>query len=104
MINLPNPRVAIEIRKQAKADGDAARMMAEDGERPEVGGLYTLSPDFVCGDRSYTHTVWEVVAINNAHARVRFAGGERPYRREELIISINERSWYPANDFGDPAQ
>lgn len=81
-----------------RREGDAARMLSEDGASPEVGKHYTLSPCFARGDKSWTDDVWKVLALNAAHAVV------VPVRKtfpESLVLTISGRAWYPADDLAE---
>ena len=92
-----------EMRRESMRHGEAARLTNDQGVHPEIGSCYTISPDFVCGDRSYTDSVWRVIAANHGHVKVRHAGGAKPYR-ETLILTISERHWYPADDFAEAVE
>jgi len=84
-----------KIQANAKRRGDESRMMAEEGVMPEVGEVYTVSPDFKCGDRSWTDCFWRVLSFSGPNVLVEIIG-----RHEQLtrLFRTDERSWYPADD------
>ena len=86
-----------QAREEGRRDGAAARMMADDGVPPEVGGVYTVSPDFICGDRSYCRAIYRVGALNEGHALVSAVHGDC-FKKEPFLLTIADRAWYPAEE------
>lgn len=75
--------------------GDAARMLSDDGVTPEVGGVYTVSRDFTCGDGSWNDCFWEVLSISGPNVLIQIHGRYETFKR---IFRIEERAWYPADE------
>ena len=85
-----------KIRAQVRKDGEAARMAADDGVSPEVGGTYTVSPDFITGDRSWTDCFWHIIARSGPNLLVQIHDSfTAPPAR---LFREDERAWYPAGD------
>jgi len=82
-----------KIREQARKDGEQSRLMSDPGVTPEVGGIYTVSPDFVCGDRSYTTNFIEVLAVTGTAALVKI---HDHWNDKPKLMPISERFWYDA--------
>ncbi|HMA77768.1 MAG TPA: hypothetical protein VKP88_01345, partial [Candidatus Paceibacterota bacterium] len=86
--------------KHAKADASRcsiipemeARMMADEGVTPKVGGVYTVSPDFQCGDRSWVDCFWRALSFSGPNVLVEIVG-----RHEKLmrLFRTDDRAWYP---------
>lgn len=61
------------------------------------GSLVTISPCKCTGDRSYSHSVWEVLATNEGHASIRkFKPSENDCFAGPHIVSIYEHEFYGA--------
>ncbi len=41
-----------------------------------VGQIVTVSPNLRTGDRSFSQELWEVMALNDLHVCLKWAGGE----------------------------
>ena len=84
-----------KIQANAKKRGNEARMMADEGVTPKVGGFYTVSPDFKCGDRSWTDCFWRVLSFSGPNVLVEIVG-----RHEKLmrLFRTDDRAWYPADE------
>lgn len=89
-------------REELKANGNQARMMADEGDAVEVGHVYTVSPSFTNGDRSWTECFWEVLTISGPNAFVRIH--ERHDRPNERFWQIQDRAWYLADDAWEISQ
>ena len=94
MFNFPTHQEMQQIQAQRKANGDAVRMMHDEGDKPEAGHYYTVSPSFRDGDRSWCDDFWEVVSIHGPNAFVRI----HDYRKVERFEVIAERHWYLADE------
>lgn len=85
-----------KIRADAKSRGLAARMTSDDGVTPEVGRVYTVSPDFNCGDRSWIDCFWEVIGRSGPNVVVKVHENYRgPMTR---LFREDDRAWYPADE------
>jgi hypothetical protein len=61
------------------------------------GALVTLSACKCTGDRSYSHDVWEILAVNEGHASIRKVNaGEDDFGGKPRIVSIQEHEFYGA--------
>lgn len=85
-------------RQEMQERGHAARMSADDGETPEIGKTYTVSPSFNMGDRSWIDCLWKVEGISGPNVAVRIIGGHEDVKR---IVRADERAWYPAEDLSE---
>ena len=96
MINFPD---FDKIRADAKRDGEAARLMADEGVKPEAGKHYTVSKDFQCGDRSWCDCIWHVKAISGPNLFVDIIRPSNwPAVYHTGIFNEIERAWYPADE------
>lgn len=77
-------------KEEMKRSGQEARMMADDGVVPEAGKTYTVSPDFVFGDRSWIDKLWKVVAVSGPNVIVDIIGTDV----KQKVFRIDERAWY----------
>ena len=77
-------------RDEMKRKGMESRLMSDDGVTPEAGKTYTVSPDFVFGDRSWIDCLWKVVAVSGPNVIVDIE--ERNVKRR--VFRIDERAWY----------
>ncbi len=85
-----------EARNKLKKEGQATRMMTDEGIQPKAKHFYTVSADFAHGDRSWISDFWEVLSVNGANAYVRI---HREHGSPvEKFFPISERSWYLADD------
>jgi len=84
-----------KIQANAKKWGDESRMMADEGVTPEVGGIYTVSPDFKCGDHSWVDCFWRVLGFSGPNVLVEIVGR---HERITHLFRTNERAWYPADE------
>ena len=71
-------------------------MNANSGVTPEIGGVYTVSPCFVPGDRSWIGDLWEVVGKSgpNVLVKIHVPPGAPIVR----MFREDERAWYPADE------
>lgn len=83
-------------REEMKANGEQARMMSDEGDKVLAGHVYTVSPSFTNGDRSWIECFWEVLAVSGPNAFVRIH--ERHSDPSERFWQIQDRSWYLADD------
>lgn len=85
-----------KIQKEAKKRGDEARYLSDDGVTPAEGGIYTVSPSFLNGDRSWVDDFWEVLGFSgpNALVKIHVRHGEPEVR----LCRTDERAWFPADD------
>jgi hypothetical protein len=63
-------------------------------------GLFvTVSENNRIADRSLVDAIWEVVALNEAHAVLRFYAGLRPLdpEFETRVVLLHEHTFYPAD-------
>jgi hypothetical protein len=65
-----------------------------------VGTVVTVSENKHTTDRSLVRTIWEVVAVNEAHVVLRFQGGSRPLDSESLtqVVPLHEHDFYRADE------
>lgn len=87
------------IRERARAAGREARAKAEEGVKPEAGHVYTVSPSFDCGDRSWIDCFWEIVAETGPHVLVKI---HSPYHTQSdplvRLFLKDDRAWYLADE------
>lgn len=89
---------ALPSREEMKRFGREARLLADDGVTPEVGRTYTVSPDFVHGDRSWIERLWRVKAISGPNVQVEIVGAGWDKGTDlDRIVRADERAWYPAD-------
>jgi hypothetical protein len=62
------------------------------------GALVTVSPCLCTSDRSYSHDVFEVVAMNGGHVLLRYQdrSKERGHFRGPHLLAVHEHEFYPA--------
>lgn len=85
-------------REEMRRLGQEARMLADDGVRPEAGHSYTVSPDFVHGDRSWIDRIWRVKAISGPNVQVEIVGaGWEAGSNLVRVFRADERAWYLAD-------
>ena len=82
-------------RQDMKARGTEARMNADDGVTPEIGKVYTVSPCFAHGDRSWIDDFWEVIEASGPNLLVKIHEGHG--RKHVSLFRADERAWYPAD-------
>lgn len=82
-----------KTQTEMKQRGDAARMSADDGVKPESGKVYSVSPSFLTGDRSWVDCFWHVLELSGPNAFVRIEGRFDDVVRFE---AIDDRAWYDA--------
>ncbi|MFG6591255.1 hypothetical protein [Sulfitobacter sp. 1A12157] len=92
----PTPAEMAQARADMKAAGEAARMMADEGDKPEAGHFYTVSKSFSNGDGSWTELFWEVLSVSGPKAFVRIH--ERHGEPIERFWMIEDRAWYLADE------
>lgn len=85
-----------KIRAENRKHGDQARLMADDGESPEPGKVYTVSPCFRAGDRSWTDAFWEAISQSGPNMLVKIH--ERHREPFMMLFRVDERAWYPADE------
>ena len=90
-----------EDMEKGRADRCAVAAKAAAGlsaEQLVPGAVVTLSTCRATGDRSWTGSVWEVVATNGGHAKLKWCGGEPRYSGADpfIFVQIHERQFYPA--------
>jgi hypothetical protein len=91
-------------REEMHRMGQAARLGADDGVTPEVGRYYTVSPDFVHGDRSWIERVWRVIALSGPNVQVEIIGAGWDKGTDlKRIVRVDERAWYPADHIAPEA-
>lgn len=83
-----------KIQKDNKRRGDEARMLADDGVTPEVGGVYSVSPSFQNGDRSWVDEFWQVIGQSGPNVLVKI----HDFRDVVKLFRIDDRAWYPADE------
>lgn len=64
-----------------------------------AGDLVCFSRNKVNGDRSYTRSAWEIISHNGYQIALRWAGGEKPYGGDEIIILMDEHDFYDGRMF-----
>ncbi|MDW3181740.1 hypothetical protein [Roseobacter sp.] len=96
MTFFPSPGEMRAIRENARKEGEAARMMADDGDAVSPGNFYTVSKSFDQGDRSWIDDFWEVITVNGpkAYVKIHTSSGREVCR----FFEISNRAWYLAND------
>lgn len=94
-LEFPSHQELKEIWAEQRRNGEAVRMMADDGDKPETGRYYTVSKTFDRGDGSWDDCFWQVLTINGPKAFVRIHDGNRLVER---FVDINNRAWYLADD------
>ena len=64
------------------------------------GTLVTVSENKRICDRSLVDAIWEIVAVNEAHAVLKFRAGIRPLdpALETRIVPLHEYDFYRADD------
>lgn len=87
-----------KARKSANEKAEQARLMNDPGVTPEVGKVYTISPDFVCGDRSYTDGFLEVLAKTENSTLVKIYGGVTFKPSDPRLLTTDDRYWYDATE------
>jgi len=94
---------AFPSREEMARHGQAARMSADDGVSPAAGHSYTVSPDFIHGDRSWIDKIWRVKSVSGPNAQIEIVGGGCG-RDENLtrIVRMDERAWYLADHMDTP--
>jgi hypothetical protein len=65
----------------------------------KVKGLYTLTNATDSKDRSWTHNVWQVLAVNDAHVEVREMKTDGTRNGWRLVLCFAEYNWHPADGF-----
>ena len=65
----------------------------------KVKGRYTLTNATESKDRSWTHNVWEIVAINDAHVQVQEIATDDSKGNWKLVLPFAEYNWHAADDF-----
>ena len=66
---------------------------------PEVGEKITFTRNKITGDRSYTDDLWEVIAVNTTHVKLkRLADDDVPWKRQ-IIAVLSEHDFSLASDF-----
>jgi hypothetical protein len=93
--NFPTMAEIEEFRERAKKNGQAVRMMHDEGDTPEAGHVYTVSASFSMGDRSWVSGFWEILTINGPKAFVRI---HTEFDTIERFEEIENRAWYLADD------
>jgi hypothetical protein len=65
-----------------------------------VGTVVTVSENKHTTDRSLVRTIWEVVAVNEAHVVLRFQAGSRPLDSDSLtqVVPLHEHDFYRADE------
>lgn len=89
MDNWPTP-------EQMRQRGIEARMNADDGVTPEVGKVYTVSPCFKFGDRSWTDDFWLIEAFSGPNVLVTIH--ETYGKKFPRLVRADERAWFPADE------
>lgn len=84
---------SLPSRDEMRQSGQAARMSADDGVTPEAGGVYTVSPCFKFGDRSWTEDLWRVVDVSGPNVVVQILRA-----KVVRVFRADERAWYPVSD------
>lgn len=84
------------VRAQMTANGQQARLMAEDSDKVIVGHFYTVSRNFSSGDGSWCDCFWEVISINGANALVTIH--TKHGENETRFWPMEDRAWYLADD------
>jgi len=67
----------------------------------DVGDVVTFSRNKITGDRSYTNSVWEVIAVNPAQAMLKVVGGEsRTWAGDKpIMLMLDEYEFYDGRPF-----
>ena len=84
-------------RAEMKANGEEARLMADESDEVVAGSAYTVSRSFFNGDRSWIEEFWHVMAVAGSNALVRIESRERN-GFEPKWFRIDERAWYNADE------
>lgn len=64
-----------------------------------AGHFYTMGTmKHPCGDRSWTHDIWEVIETNDTHAVIRALSAKADYSFgfEPMVVLIRDFDWVPA--------
>jgi len=67
----------------------------------EAGHFYTMSAEKSrCGDRSWSHDLWEVLGTNETHAIIKNAmpRGSYSFGVEPMVVVIANFDWTNADD------
>lgn len=86
-----------DARAESRERARNAEQNNPKGVQPVPGGIYTVSPDFVCGDRSYTQHILSVIDVNDSVAVCEILEGHTYGDKTSYILPINERYWYDAS-------
>lgn len=67
------------------------------------GTFVTVSENRRIPDRSLVHSLWQVIAVNEAHVVLRFRAGMRPIDPdfETRIVPLREHDFYRADHLAD---
>lgn len=60
------------------------------------GAVVTFSPNLTTGDRSYTDTIFEVLAFSGTQVVLKYRAGYEPYKRDRIMVMRHEHEFYPA--------
>ena len=94
-------RQSSNVLRDSKKDAKSNLVPGVDPAMLNVGDRVTISQNLITGDRSWTDTVHEVLAVNSCHIQTRM---ERKcsYAPSTLLLLAHEHHFYVADHFARP--